>query len=70
MKSKKLYFWAGYTAAVYGSYYFGLWLKSLTETLALTSWRTPTFTGNSGRSPIYPFIPQPFREDHEEIRDQ
>jgi len=34
-----------------------------------TSWKTPNFTGNAGRGPIYPFIAMPYWQDHEELRD-
>ena len=33
------------------------------------SWKTPEMLGNSFRSPIYPYMRQPFYEDIEVIRD-
>ncbi len=55
------------TIFVAGAFYSGVWLKNQTKYLPVASWRTPNITGNNGRSPIYPFIEMPWREDHEEL---
>ena len=59
----------GFTAAAFLAHEAGRWTKRLQRFWHAAGWKTPNFTGNSGRSPIYPYIAMPFYEDHEEIRD-
>ena len=60
-----LLWYVSYTAALALAYEAGRQTKRLQRFWPAASWKTPNFTGNSGRSPIYPYIPMPFYEDHE-----
>ena len=49
----------------------GLWigteLLDYCHTFGIASWKTPSMFGNSGRSPIYPYMYQPFSDDYEDL---
>ena len=58
-----------FAIACLASFQLGVGVHRLSEYLPYTNWRTPKFTGNSGRSPIYPRVPMPWYYDHEATRD-
>lgn len=51
----------------YVAYKLGCYCQTKCEKLPIASWKTPNFTGNNGRSMIYPYRDAPFIDDHEEF---
>ena len=56
-----------YTTVIVTFYSLGYYLQTRSNKGRSASWKTPNFTGNNGRSPIYPYKKNPYIFDHEEL---